>query len=741
MKKILLAGFMIITCIFVITIASCDKKCKHDEEIIIGKAASCETTGLTNGKKCGLCGEILVEQKIVPAKGHTAVVEPGRASTCEAHGLTDGSHCSVCGEVLVIQKVIAELAHTEVVDTGLEPTCTSIGLTDGKHCSVCNEVLVAQKVIPALGHIEVIDKAVVATCTETGLTEGKHCSVCNDILVCQKVIPALGHIEVIDHAAEATCTETGLTEGSHCSVCNEVLVIQKEIAKLPHTEVMDYAVEPTCTETGLTEGSHCSVCEEVLTEQQEVPAMDHKIEVTPGVEATCTESGLTEQHYCLVCDTYIKPQTVIQAKGHTEVIDPALEPTCVKNGLTEGSHCSDCGEIFVKQEVIERIPHIIEIIAEIEPTCTEDGITKERHCVVCDTYIYPQVTIPAKGHTVVIDPAIEATCTETGLTEGSHCSVCNLKLKLQIKLPVAQHIDSNLDITCDFDGCTHRILPKNNSEISIFTANKLGMTVATENKYYVSGFVNEVIDGRNGIFTITDETGETFLVRLPIDENGVTHFNWECKIVVGDKVRVYGKIGKFVEQSTTTPAIQSGVAVILEHEHVYSDATCTKPSKCVCGHLNGQPLGHSDLNEDSICDVCYFDLNNSIEKITVRTDENGVLDTTADTYTWAGNEFDVVVAKGLGSRVYEDENDHMRLYKNNNLTISNKNNKEISGLKIILTNETMATRFTELLQGYTYSLDIEEYSVTIKLNLTEDFVLSNTSSSTLYFNGVEVLYK
>ncbi len=90
--------------------------------------------------------------EIVNYSNHTETIDEAKVASCIEIGLTEGKHCSVCNEIIIAQEVIAATGHSEVVDAAVEATCTQTGLTEGKHCSVCQAILVEQKVSPKSNH-------------------------------------------------------------------------------------------------------------------------------------------------------------------------------------------------------------------------------------------------------------------------------------------------------------------------------------------------------------------------------------------------------------------------------------------------------------------------------------------------------------------------------------------------------------------------------------------------------------
>ena len=473
----------------------------------------------------------------------------------------------------------------------------------------------------------------------------------------------------------------------------------------------------------------CDALAEITSKIPGIGKPEHQhifTEATCTAPATCTECGATEG----------------QALGHTEVTDAAVEATCTEAGLTEGKHCSVCNEVIKAQETIPAKGHDYQT-SVIAPTCTEAGYTVFA-CACGESYIGDKVN--ATGHSyesVVTAP----TCT----VAGSTVYTCACGDTYTEEIEKLGHIDENLDIDCDREGCTGKVAPAADSKLSNFTANNLGSKLSTSGSYYVEGVIAEVIDARNGIFLLDDGTGEKFYFRLPKNAEDVAHANWTVKLTLGDKVQLYGKINKFTSNDAPNgqywPAMQGPVVTILEqHPHNFTavPADCFYPAYCVCGENDKTPLGHTDADADGICEACNFGSTTNAENIRTHyndiksnTDKN---DTTNGTQTYDGTNFTVVIEKGTGSLSTSDAT-HMRVQKGNNLVINALDGEKIVSITFVASGESYVDELETFLTSTGYVCTVNGLEATIAIDSLESLTLANTSTKTARITNVKVVYE
>ena len=162
------------------------KKCSACDTVLVAQQETPIVAHIYDDKYDETCNECGFIRDAECSHRETETIV-GYDSTCTSTGLTDGKKCKKCGEILVSQTVIAVKEHTVVIDEAVETTCITPGLTEGKHCGICNVVIVEQNTINAIGHTEsdwIIDEE--ATPMETGIKHNE-CIMCGQILITESI--------------------------------------------------------------------------------------------------------------------------------------------------------------------------------------------------------------------------------------------------------------------------------------------------------------------------------------------------------------------------------------------------------------------------------------------------------------------------------------------------------------------------------------------------------------------------
>jgi len=446
------------------------------------KAPTCTEEGVLT-YTCQYCGHVKTEA--IDALGHTEVIDAAVEATCTQTGLTEGSHCDVCGEVLVEQQIVPKDELTYVAE--VPATCHQNGTAEYWYCAECDIIFADADatqqtniknltILATVGltHVEAVE----ATCHQNGMQEYWYCSECDAVfadaagtqLTNRKnlTIPATVGLTYVP-AEEATCHQNGHAEYWYCSECDAIFsdaagtqltnIKNLTVAANPLTHVA--AVEATCHQNGMQEYWYCETCDAVFSDAAGIQLTNRRNLVIPytaeivhvdAVEATCHQTGNVEYWYCAECDAVFTDAALTQLSNFKSVITPAtaeiihveaVEANCHQNGSAEYWYCAECETVFADAALTQLtnvknlvIPHTAEIIHvdAVEANCHQNGSAEYWYCAECETVFadaaltqltnVKNLVIPYTAEIIHVD-AVEANCHQTGNVEYWYCAECD----------------------------------------------------------------------------------------------------------------------------------------------------------------------------------------------------------------------------------------------------------------------------------------------------------------------------
>ena len=477
--------------------------------------ATCTTDGVKTFT-CKVCSETKTEP--IKAAGHTVVEDVAKEPTCTETGLTAGKHCSVCNEVLEAQTVIPAKGHSMTKTEAKAATCTEAGNSEYYTCDNCgkffsdadgkNEIAKDSWVIKALGHdftgawvntdaaghyhkctrCDATDTVVKHTFNGKPCNEEDKCTVCgyvkaagvhawgtaeykwgDDNMSCTATVKCTNCEAVETDTAiigidttPATCTVDGKTVYTATFSSNLFTTQTKEVTidKLGHTygaPVWSWSEDgKTATATFTCTREGCTA--ETTGHAQTVTAT---VSGKQNVAPTCTDKGTTTYTAKVTFEKkdYADTKDVqdIKALGHTLTKTAAKAATCTEAGNNEYWTCSVCKKVFkadktiettVAAETLAALGHTLTETPAVTPTCAAGGNNEYWTCSVCHKVFKADKTTETTvaKETLAKDPAnhtggteqrgaVAASCMTAGRTADTYCKGCGKLTKAGDLIP------------------------------------------------------------------------------------------------------------------------------------------------------------------------------------------------------------------------------------------------------------------------------------------------------------------
>ena len=477
--------------------------------------ATCTTDGVKT-YTCKVCSETKTET--IKASGHTVVEDAAKEPTCTETGLTAGKHCSVCNEVLEAQTVIPAKGHSMTKTEAKAATCTEAGNSEYYTCGNCgkffsdadgkNEIAKDSWVIKALDHdftgawvntdaaghyhkcsrCDATDTVIKHTFNGKPCNEEDKCTVCgyvkaagvhawgtaeykwsDDYKSCTATVKCTNCEAVETDVAfigisttPATCTVDGKTVYTATFSSNLFTTQTKEVTidKLGHTygaPVWSWSEDgKTATATFTCTREGCTA--ETTGHAQTVTAT---VSGKQNVAPTCTDKGTTTYTAKVTFEkkdyTDTKDVQDIKALGHKLTKTAAKAATCTEPGNNEYWTCSVCKKVFkadkttettAAAETLAALGHKLTQTPAVTPTCEAGGNNEYWTCSVCHKVFKADKTTETTvaAETLAKDPAnhtggeeqrgaVAASCMTAGRTDDTYCKGCGKLTKAGDLIP------------------------------------------------------------------------------------------------------------------------------------------------------------------------------------------------------------------------------------------------------------------------------------------------------------------